>query len=171
MIHEQECNAAAQRKASVPKPAASFAAFGTFDPLTIATTASSHSPAQQSHAALLRHIGNDRSSTRRFLLRLQREYGNRHVQQVLASASRQTSVEPGFATRNPTLMKARSEVPADKTSESPVLCKAAEPSPAKQAAPILRSGSSIPGTLNIETVSYTHLRAHETVLDLVCRLL
>ncbi len=24
---------------------------------------------------------------------------------------------------------------------------------------------------NIQTVSYTHLRAHETVLDLVCRLL
>ena len=25
--------------------------------------------------------------------------------------------------------------------------------------------------IDIETVSYTHLRAHETVLDLVCRLL
>ena len=25
--------------------------------------------------------------------------------------------------------------------------------------------------LTLETVSYTHLRAHETVLDLVCRLL
>mgnify|MGYP003381471784 CR=1 FL=1 len=25
--------------------------------------------------------------------------------------------------------------------------------------------------LDVETVSYTHLRAHETVLDLVCRLL
>ena len=24
---------------------------------------------------------------------------------------------------------------------------------------------------NVESVSYTHLRAHETVLDLVCRLL
>src|ERR1035437_5795482 len=152
MIHEQECNTAAQRKASVPKPAARSAVFGTFDPLTIATTTSSHLPAQQSHAALLRCIGNDRSSTRRFLLRLQREYGNRHVQQVLASASRQTSVEPGFATRNPTLMKTRSEVPADKTSESPVLCKAAEPSPGKQAAPILRSGSAIPGTISIENI-------------------
>src|SRR5664280_1228261 len=152
MIHEQECNAAAQRKASVPKPAARFAAFGTFDLLMIATTTSSHLPAQQSHSVLLRRIGNDRSSTRRFLLLLQREYGNRHVQQVLASASRQTSVEPGLATRNPALMKARSEVPADKTSESPVLCKAAEPSPAKQAAPILRSGSAIPGTISIENI-------------------
>ena len=152
MIHEQECNAAAQRKASVPKPAARSAAFGTFDPLMIATTTSSHLPAQQSHSALLRRMGNDRSSTKRFLLRLQREYGNRHVQQVLASASRQTSVEPDFATRNPTLMKARSEVPADKTSELPVLCKTAERSPVKQAAPILRSGSSIPGTLNIENI-------------------
>ena len=25
--------------------------------------------------------------------------------------------------------------------------------------------------LGVDTVSYTHLRAHETVLDLVCRLL
>ena len=25
--------------------------------------------------------------------------------------------------------------------------------------------------MSVETVSYTHLRAHETVLDLVCRLL
>ena len=25
--------------------------------------------------------------------------------------------------------------------------------------------------LSVETVSYTHLRAHETVLDIVCRLL
>jgi hypothetical protein len=151
MIHEQECNAAAQREASVPKPAARSAAFGTFDPLTIATTTSSHLPAQQSHAALLRRIGNDRSSTKRFLLHLQREYGNCHVQQVLASASRQTSVESGFATHSPTLMKARSEVPADRTSESPLLTKAAERTPGKRA-PILRSGSSIPGTLNIENI-------------------
>ncbi len=27
------------------------------------------------------------------------------------------------------------------------------------------------GCIEISTVSYTHLRAHETVLDLVCRLL
>mgnify|MGYP003381511789 CR=1 FL=1 len=27
------------------------------------------------------------------------------------------------------------------------------------------------GGLALDTVSYTHLRAHETVLDLVCRLL
>ena len=27
------------------------------------------------------------------------------------------------------------------------------------------------GTIDIDPVSYTHLRAHETVLDLVCRLL
>ena len=32
-------------------------------------------------------------------------------------------------------------------------------------------GSSIAGWKGIEAVSYTHLRAHETVLDLVCRLL
>ena len=29
----------------------------------------------------------------------------------------------------------------------------------------------IMGRVNVQTVSYTHLRAHETVLDLVCRLL
>ena len=29
----------------------------------------------------------------------------------------------------------------------------------------------MPYPQNVETVSYTHLRAHETVLDLVCRLL
>ena len=29
----------------------------------------------------------------------------------------------------------------------------------------------IPNQKNVEPVSYTHLRAHETVLDLVCRLL
>ena len=28
-----------------------------------------------------------------------------------------------------------------------------------------------PGSMTVEAVSYTHLRAHETVLDLVCRLL
>ena len=28
-----------------------------------------------------------------------------------------------------------------------------------------------PGHRSLEPVSYTHLRAHETVLDLVCRLL
>ena len=31
--------------------------------------------------------------------------------------------------------------------------------------------STLPFTKRIKTVSYTHLRAHETVLDLVCRLL
>ena len=39
-----------------------------------------------------------------------------------------------------------------------------------------RSGDAMAGTINIVlrdayAVSYTHLRAHETVLDLVCRLL
>ena len=32
-------------------------------------------------------------------------------------------------------------------------------------------GRSTPVELNYMPVSYTHLRAHETVLDLVCRLL
>ena len=31
------------------------------------------------------------------------------------------------------------------------------------------TGLAVP--IGVETVSYTHLRAHETVLDLVCRLL
>ena len=34
-----------------------------------------------------------------------------------------------------------------------------------------KSGDEINSQLTIVTVSYTHLRAHETVLDLVCRLL
>ena len=34
---------------------------------------------------------------------------------------------------------------------------------------ILNSKKAI--EVNIQTVSYTHLRAHETVLDIVCRLL
>mgnify|MGYP003381569858 CR=1 FL=1 len=34
----------------------------------------------------------------------------------------------------------------------------------------LRPGRSVPGAF-LDAVSYTHLRAHETVLDLVCRLL
>ena len=33
------------------------------------------------------------------------------------------------------------------------------------------SAETVRGTLKLEAVSYTHLRAHETVLDLVCRLL
>ena len=44
--------------------------------------------------------------------------------------------------------------------------------------PILTEGSSsnipkivVPLSKNLYPVSYTHLRAHETVLDLVCRLL
>ena len=33
------------------------------------------------------------------------------------------------------------------------------------------SGTTLQTTSGVTTVSYTHLRAHETVLDLVCRLL
>src|SRR5664280_3435396 len=36
---------------------------------------------------------------------------------------------------------------------------------------ILRYWGPMPWLLELATVSYTHLRAHETVLDLVCRLL
>ena len=35
----------------------------------------------------------------------------------------------------------------------------------------VQSGSSSGNVIEIATVSYTHLRAHETVLDIVCRLL
>src|SRR5664280_3123703 len=41
--------------------------------------------------------------------------------------------------------------------------------PANSKPPSLRLTSDVP--LGTESVSYTHLRAHETVLDLVCRLL
>ena len=41
--------------------------------------------------------------------------------------------------------------------------------PEKPPNPFLQSG--LEGALGFEAVSYTHLRAHETVLDLVCRLL
>src|SRR5665811_664213 len=34
----------------------------------------------------------------------------------------------------------------------------------------LNCGGTLPPVKAMETVSYTHLRAHETVLDLVCRL-
>ena len=39
---------------------------------------------------------------------------------------------------------------------------------------LLPEGASVAGSIRFdgqEPVSYTHLRAHETVLDLVCRLL
>ena len=35
----------------------------------------------------------------------------------------------------------------------------------------IKAGFQEVSGMNIEAVSYTHLRAHETVLDLVCRLL
>src|SRR5664280_2833035 len=41
----------------------------------------------------------------------------------------------------------------------------------QQAAYRTTSGGSSSTAENLVTVSYTHLRAHETVLDLVCRLL
>ena len=36
---------------------------------------------------------------------------------------------------------------------------------------VLEDPYEIPSGFSLEPVSYTHLRAHETVLDLVCRLL
>ena len=36
---------------------------------------------------------------------------------------------------------------------------------------LVASGYNRLGMMSAEAVSYTHLRAHETVLDLVCRLL
>ena len=36
---------------------------------------------------------------------------------------------------------------------------------------VATSEAEVPRLDELETVSYTHLRAHETVLDLVCRLL
>ena len=36
---------------------------------------------------------------------------------------------------------------------------------------IARNWETIPSSASVTPVSYTHLRAHETVLDLVCRLL
>jgi Domain of unknown function (DUF4157) len=98
MIHEQVPNLATQRKASIPKPTASAAPLRTFDPLPSVATSSPRLPAEQTHAAMLRGMGNDRSSTRRFLLLLQQDYGNRHVQQVLSAASREISVQPGKIT-------------------------------------------------------------------------
>ena len=35
----------------------------------------------------------------------------------------------------------------------------------------IRCNTIVPGLIDTPPVSYTHLRAHETVLDLVCRLL
>ena len=35
----------------------------------------------------------------------------------------------------------------------------------------IQRGEKVGSVIEIEPVSYTHLRAHETVLDLVCRLL
>ena len=40
-----------------------------------------------------------------------------------------------------------------------------------QAATALPGRPHLAGVRYVDTVSYTHLRAHETVLDLVCRLL
>ena len=34
-----------------------------------------------------------------------------------------------------------------------------------------QNGGLVKALVNVSSVSYTHLRAHETVLDLVCRLL
>ena len=39
------------------------------------------------------------------------------------------------------------------------------------AADLDRDGATLGGDRAVNPVSYTHLRAHETVLDLVCRLL
>ena len=37
--------------------------------------------------------------------------------------------------------------------------------------PVSGTAEEVPNEITISAVSYTHLRAHETVLDLVCRLL
>ena len=37
--------------------------------------------------------------------------------------------------------------------------------------PVVDSGATVDAVVGVTSVSYTHLRAHETVLDLVCRLL